>query len=386
MAFSFACLLFWWLPSILLAWFDLPDPIEGATIFASTVALVFFLAGYLVPQAAAGRFRIAPSIIDACEQFAFKTTLLLSVPAFLVGLSFAIYRAGQAYGDGSGIPLVYQAVLYSHLFVGYMYLGSVPSLEGRNRRRVLLVAGLLIFPRLMISLHWSRFFVGQTAVVLLLIAMARGWLYLSFRRWLQMAALAAAIVFVPAFTRGDKLTGDRPNGKPAVVKFLQDGDTLFFFQEDRNLNPECPPLLVSLTRKTFPYTWLHLCTITVGNVRNTPADLGSILTQEYSNDFLRGTGCIYLLELYLTGGMVTVYLGSALFGASCRWLVEHLGYRSLLSGIWAECLVRALFAPRGELGYVYERIPSLLFATLAVIVLSWSGHVLRSSPLPEAHL
>ena len=43
--------------------------------------------------------------------------------------------------------------------------------------------------------------------------------------------------------------------------------------------------------------------------------------------------------------------------------------RSLFVGIWVECLTRALLAPRGNLGYVYERIPSLVLATFFVVTL-----------------
>jgi len=55
-----------------------------------------------------------------------------------------------------------------------------------------------------------------------------------------------------------------------------------------------------------------------------------------------------------------------------------IGKRSLFSGIWAECLTRALMAPRGSLGYVYERIPSLVLSTLLVIVVVWLGKLIES--------
>lgn len=376
-AFIVACVLFWWLPDLLLAWLRLPDPVHARTIAFSLVALAVFLAGYLVPQSASKRGFLSPATLDACEALAWKATLILSVPALLVGISFALYRARVAYGQGADIPFLFQAVLYSHLFFGYMFLGSVPGLAGADRRRVFVASALLILPRLLISLHWARFFVGQTIVILLLVAMARGWLRLSVARWLQLGALAAAIVFVPALTRGDRIAGDSTDGMPRMVLFFQSGSTLGFLQQYRNLHPQCPPLLVSMTAQVIPWSWLHTCTITVGNVRDTPAVLSSILTRQDSNDFALGTGSNYLLELYLTGGIAAVLIGSALFGAACRWFVEHLGRRSLLAGIWAECLVRALLAPRGNLGYVCERIPSLLLATAAVVLLCRAAAVLR---------
>lgn len=346
LAFSFACFLFWWLPIILLLWLHLPNPIDRWTAVISILALAFFLAGYIVPQSGGKQHLVSALTLDLCERFAYKASLLIAIPAFAVGMRFAAYRAGLAYGEGSDIPFWYQAILYSHLFVGYMYLGSVPNMEGKNRKRFLLVSSLLILPRLVISLHWGRFFVGQTIVVVLLIAMARGWLRLSLTRTAQFVALAAAIIFVPSITRGDKVAGADVFGRPALLDLFQSGNTLPFFQDYRNLRPECPPLVVSMTAKVVPYSWLHLCTMSVGNVNNTPAVLSSILTRNESNDLGSGTGSIYILELYLSGGLAAVFIGSALFGLSCRWFIEHLGQRSIVSGIWAECLVRALFAPR----------------------------------------
>jgi hypothetical protein len=146
------------------------------------------------------------------------------------------------------------------------------------------------------------------------------------------------------------------------------------------MRPECPPLLVSMTEKVFPYSFFGICTIDVGNVKGTPAVLSSLLTKQDSDNLALGTGSIYLLELYLSGGVAAIVIGSVLFGASCRWFVRNLGGRSLFSGIWAECLVRALFAPRGNLGYVYERIPSLLIATAVVVLLCWGAEILRRRP------
>jgi len=90
------------------------------------------------------------------------------------------------------------------------------------------------------------------------------------------------------------------------------------------------------------------------------------------------------LELYLTGGTAAVIIGSVIFGASCRWLVGSVGQRSLYAGIWAECVSRALFAPRGNLGYVFERVPSLVVTTWLVVAISWGIEVLRAPQRSEA--
>jgi hypothetical protein len=110
-----------------------------------------------------------------------------------------------------------------------------------------------------------------------------------------------------------------------------------------------------------------------------PATLDRILTVNDPTTFegtVAGTGSNYLLDLYLFSGMIAVFAGSAVFGFSCRRFVGWIGKRSLFSGIWAECLTRALMAPRGSLGYVYERIPSLVLATVLVVFIVWAGRLL----------
>jgi hypothetical protein len=149
---------------------------------------------------------------------------------------------------------------------------------------------------------------------------------------------------------------------------------------DLDLAGHCPPLLVSLTAKTIPYGPLGVCTLEISGLKNMPATLGRILTINDPTTLdgtVAGTGSNYLLDLYLAGGLAAVYSGSALFGFSCRLFVGWVGRRSLFSGIWAECLTRALFAPRNDLGYVYERIPSLVLATLLVVFAVWVARLLR---------
>jgi hypothetical protein len=380
--FAAACVLFWWLPSILLAFLHLEDSIQAGTLVLSAIALGAFLLGYIVPTRANGARVVSEQTTDLCAAFSFKASISLSVPAFIVAIGFALYRSGVAYGEGNDIPLIDQAILYTHMFFSYMYLASVPYVEGDRRKRIYLVALLLVLPRLIIALHWGRFFVGQTIVVIALIAFARGWARPSFKRMVQLGTIVVMIVFVPAITRGDNIAVENVSAQPGVVQFFKQGSTLDFFQDYKTkLRRDCPPLLVSMTAKVIPYHALRLCTMDVGDARDVPATINSLLTRQESNDLATGTGGIYLLELYLAGGMGAVVVGSLLFGASCRWFVEQLVARSLFTGIWSECLIRSLFAPRNNLGYVYERIPSLVIATLCVVALVKTVEILQK-PLP----
>lgn len=369
--FAGCCLLFWWLQSILLHfWLGLDMPIEPRFFWISGGALATFALGYILPRPHFSCLSTPPAVLDRCQQFSYKATIILAVPAFLVALQFAAYRfTVTSYLEGQGISLTQQAVLYTHLFFGLLYIGAVDD-KALQRRRLALVLFLIVAPRLIVSLRWRRFFLAQAIVPIVCIAVARGWVRLTARHLVQVILIALFILFVPAITRGDRIFGRDRQGNPQIVSYFGYMNSLVYFQDNTDLRFPCPPLLLSLTAKVIPYSRLGVCTVDIGTDKGLTATVDRLLTKKYTNDMMKGTGGNYLLELYLSGGIAAVMLGSALFGFSCRWFVVLLDHRSLYAPIWAECLSRALFAPRGTLGYVYERIPSLVLATLAVSALA----------------
>jgi hypothetical protein len=376
-AFIFACLLFWWLPSLLFRLvIHTADPVENKTIAISAGALLSFIAGYLLPARSHSSRLIPEPLVNACEEFAYKATILVAIPAFLLAAEFWRSRSGVDYGTGEGIPGMYQAALYTHMFLGLLYLG-VANPEKKGWRPLITACVLIILPRLIVSLHWGRFFVAQAAVPALFVAVARGWIRFSARRMLQFVLLAAALIFVPALTRGDNLSG-----RQALVGFFASGSTLRLFQDnvDLSLNGRCPPLLVSMTAKIIPYHAIGVCVIDLWGMKNLPATLDRLLAynEPGTEVLLVGPGSNFLLELSLSGGLIAVISGSVLFGICCRRFIAGIGTRSLFAGIWAECLTRALLAPRSNLGYIFERIPTLILATLFVVLLVWTARLLRT--------
>lgn len=369
-AFVLSCFLFWWLPSVLYHLSGMQDPLRNWTLWVSFFALAAFVGGYKVRPLRFKRL-LSEATYDRCERVAYLATILLSIPALMVAVEFFLTRSGVAYGTGPTIPGYYQAILYVHLFVALLYLGASRA-ENGNDRKIVLAAALVILPRLIISLHWGRFFVAQGVIPVALIAIARGWVRLSKKRLLQLGVLGLAIVFVPSLTRGDRLAE-----QGELLQFFASGSTLQLFQSnlDLNLDGRCPPLLVSLTAQIFPYHELGVCTINVWGEKNLPATLDRILAynQPGSEGNLTGPGANYVLELYLTGGVFAVLLGSFLFGYSNSCFTEWISGRSLYAGIWADCLTRSLLAPRSTLGYVYERIPSLVLATWVVVLIAFAA-------------
>lgn len=381
-AFGGCCVLFWWLQSILLHfWLGLNTPIEPKFLWISAGALAAFSIGYILPIPNFSGLATSPAVLDRCENFSFKATIVLAAPAFLVALQYAAYRFTVGdYFEGEGISLLQQAVLYLHLFFGLLYISTLEDPKG-HKKRLTLIIFLTIAPRVIVALEWRRFFAAQAVVPIILIALARGWFRISFKRLVQIGLIGLFILFVPALTRGDNVFGQDEEGNPQLVNYFGYMNTLIYFQDNTDLTYQCPPLLVSLTAKIVPYSILGVCTIDLGKDKGFAATLDRLLAKKYSDDIMAGTGGNYLLELYLTGGLGAILLGSAIFGYTCRLFVVCIGYRSLYAAIWAECLSRALFAPRQTIGYVYERIPSEVLAILAVVVLTWAFGVLRCVPL-----
>lgn len=382
-AFIVACGLFWWLPSVLFRFvLHLEDPVRDWALTVSLVGVITFAAGYLLPPV---RFKTALPLylIDACETLAYKATLWIACPAIVLATQFFFSRSGVDYGQGEGLSFIYQTVLYTHMFFGLLFLGIARAIP-QERHRIIIASILVILPRFIISLRWGRFFLAQAIVPVFFLALARGWMRPSGKLFLQLGALAMFIVFVPPLTRGDNFFG-----QDEAVSFFQAGSSLRLFQDnvDLNLTERCPPLLVSMTAKLVPYGLLGICIMDYQGTKGVPATIDRILTvnEPSTEGTLSGTGANYLLELYLTGGIGAIILGSAFFGFSSRCFIQWISQRSLFAGIWAECLSRVLFAPRGTLGYVYERIPSLVIATLIIVGLAWIAFAQARSFSDDSH-
>jgi len=323
--FAFSCFLFWWLPSVLFRMaVHLPDAVENETIWISLIALTLWVAGYLLPIPAVRPGETSEPLFDACREFAYNAACLIFLPALIIAVVLLYSHSAVAYGSADPIPRPFQAVLYTHLFFGFMYLGAADPLK-QGWRRVLTVVVLVTLPRLIESLHGGRFFLAQAVVPAVLIAVARGWIRFSMKRLLQFAAMALIIIFVPPLTRGDQVIGQDES-----VQFFAAGSTLKLFQDntDLDLTGRCQPLLVSMTAKTIPYDLLGVCVLDFAGLKNMPATAGRIITVNEPgtlNGTVAGSGSNYLIELYLFGGLTAVFAGSALFGFSCRRFVGWIG-------------------------------------------------------------
>jgi hypothetical protein len=389
-AFLGSCFWFWWLLSIVYRWvLGLEDPVTDDTIILSIVSAGFFIFGFLLIRIKNRRpTTLTPMTLDRCERRSYNLVLFLCVPSIVIASLFYIVSAGKAYAEGGNINIVEQVIFYLELFFGFMFLGVVG--QGiQHKRRTCLVIFLLLLPRVVVSLHWGRAFVAQGFVPILFIAVGRGFIRLSWKSVFQIVVLGLAILIVPSITRGDQVFDSGEGSSqdaPQVVSWLASGSSLQVTQMylDMDLSHRCPPLLISLTDKVIPYALLHICTIDLfSGVRS--ANLNRLVSEDLNQsmglgvDATGSTGTSYLLELFLTGGMPAVVLGSLVFGAVCRFLTTSMASRSLFSGIWAQCLMAALLSPRGLLGYVFEKVPGQVLATLLFMLV---GSDLWRSPSP----
>lgn len=274
-AFICACLLFWWAPTLLLRFVvHTRDQVSTGTIMISVLALTFFCIGYLLPSPSKQRSLFSIRTLDQFERFTYRATILGAGAAFIVAAYFAYSRIGIAYGTGEEIPTAFQVILYAHLFIGLIYLGTTEP-DKSGWKRIWICAILIAFPRLLVYLNGGRFFLAQAIVPESLIAISRGWIRLSFKRSAYLSLLALALIFVPAITRGDSSLYECD-----FVRFFRSGSTLQLFRDnlDLDLTGRCPPLVVSMTAKIVPYHALGICGIDVWGRTGVAATLDRILT------------------------------------------------------------------------------------------------------------
>jgi hypothetical protein len=222
-AFLASCFWFWWLISLIYRFvLDIEDPVSNWSIGISILSAGVFVLAFLLTRARGRPTAFAAETLDRCEGLAYKTTLLLFVPAIGIAVIFFISSVGKSYGQGGQIVLLDQALFYVQLFFGFMFLGVVRS-DAQSKRKIWLLMAVLILPRLLVSLDYGRVFVAQAVVPIVFIAVARGFIRLSWKRLSQIVLLGLFILVVPSMTRGDSMfsaAGDPAEGERATDRKL----------------------------------------------------------------------------------------------------------------------------------------------------------------------
>ncbi len=377
--FLFSCLLFWWLPSILYRVFSYgEDPVHSFTLMISLGAVLAFILGYKIfINYKIVFFKINENTINRVSVLAKYLSIYSAFPSLFFAIVFFIYRSSVAYGSGEGLPFLYQTFFYAQMTFFFLYITTTDDIKYHKKTFYFIVL-LSISIRLIVSLHWGRFFVGQIIFAYFLVAIARGWLVLNKKNLIKLAFWGLVIFIVPAITRGSLSTSNSLMNQRTIINFIARGSTLKLFQDNLNIDLHhwCNPLLVSLTAQTVPYHLMNMCTINIWGQHGLPATLDRILALKelgpnamYSLD---GPGSNYLLELYVSAGKIFgVIVGSFFLGAFAAFSFISLSKKTLFGLLWIEFLTRAIFAPRSNLGYAFERFPSLLLLIFLVSLISY---------------
>jgi len=376
--FIFSTIVFWWLPSIILFVLDLPMIVSDETLAISILALLLYGLGYIV--FGNKRFLLIKTSEDATQRVAKlskKIIFFLLLPSLIFSILFYLSKIGTAYGQGGGIPILYQSFFYLEMTFFFMYISTTNDKE-LNPKIFWFIVFVSILIRFIVSATWGRFFVGQIIIAFLIVAILRRWLIFDRKNVMKIIAIALFIFFVPALMRGDfqSSSSQRYSDNP-LIEFVSAGSTLKLFEDNRNLDlsNNCNPLFVSTFAKTIPFSFIDSCTIDIWGEYNLPATLDRILAEnelgQNSMDSLTGPGSNYLLELYLSfNGNIGIIIGSFIFGIISRFSVNSLHNPTIFGLIWIEILSRALFTPRSNVGYVFERIPSLLLLSFLILILA----------------
>ncbi len=376
-AFIFSTIVFWWLPSIILFILDLPMMVSNETLGISILALLLYSLGYII----VGNKKISfiKTSKDATQRVAKlskKIIFFLMLPSLIFSILFYLSRIGTTYGEGAGIPILYQSFFYLEMTFFFMYISTTNDKE-LNPKIFWFIVFVSILIRFIVSATWGRFFVGQIIVAFLIVAIIRRWLVFDRKGIFKVIAITLFIFFVPAIMRGDFKSSSKQYSENLFIEFVTAGSTLKLFEDNKNLDlsSNCNPLFVSLFAKTIPFSFVGSCTIDIWGEYNLPATLDRILAEnelgKNSMKSLRGPGSNYLLELYISlNGNIGIIIGSFIFGIISRFSVNSLHYPTIFGLIWIEILSRALFAPRSNIGYVFERIPSLLLLSFLMLILA----------------
>lgn len=382
-----ACIVFWWSPSIIIFINGYESFLKEETVIISLTAFIFFAFGYLLFKDKYFMvFSYNNSLILKVNAFSKLLTIGFSIPSIVLAIVFYITRSALSYGEGDGVPLIYQAFFYAQLSFFFIYVAS-SSDEEKKSKTFLFIVFISVLIRLIVSLKWGRFFLIQGVFPVLIIFVARNWIKITFKNILIFLLSGLFVFFVPSYFRGDfdqakeivtEIDFDKIDKDSLALDYMKSSSTLKLFQDnkDDDYSKWCNPLIVSLTQKIIPYSVLDICVMDIWREKSLATTLDRILAYkelgpEISQEVLNGPGSNYLLESYVSlGGVVGVCIVSFLLGIITAISFNSLTSVSLFGSIWLEVLTRAVLAPRGNIGYVFERIPMLLITTYGFIILS----------------
>ncbi len=289
-------------------------------------------------------------------------------------LFFLTRRTGQ-YGLTEPISSLEQLFFYAAL--GFFCIALSVNLKHIPLKWILLIAAMVVLPRLLISMVYSRIFIFLALVPLFY---ALYFSRLNFRLPPIKSSTAFAVlglfVILPALTRDSSIVESQQRFEALIMN----GSSIPILEkyERYEIQRDQSYVFASVVLKAipFPIPIPENYQVDVWGLKGAIATLDRVLSS-YENqareDLFFGTGSNYLHELFIDFSWPGVVLGSLLLGL----VVSYMEYRSVSSLFfrfaWLSIITSFLFLPRSNVGYFLEKLPlfiilySLFWLTVALL-------------------
>ncbi|GIW28294.1 MAG: hypothetical protein KatS3mg070_1657 [Meiothermus sp.] len=340
-----------------------------------SVGIVAFTIGYL-PFGLARRRLLKKTVSGLSpkeSRTVFKAALYFSLLLFPItatlAVQFFLSRRGGQYGLTEPISSLEQLFFYAAL--SFFCLALSVNLKHIPLKWILLLVAIVLLPRLLVSLVYSRIFIFLALVPLLYsLYFSRLNYKLSPSKATVAFGVLALFVILPALTRDTSIVASQQRFEALVMN----GSSIPILEkyEQYDIQRNQSYVFASVILKAIPFSipLPENYRVNVWGIEGAVATLDRVLSS-YENqareDLFYGTGSNYLHELYIDFGWLGVIVGSILVALVASYM-EYKGVQSLFFRfIWLSVLTSFLFLPRSNVGYFVEKLPLYI----AFYLLAW---------------
>jgi hypothetical protein len=335
------------------------DSVYGYLALSACVVAVSYVlaAAWLGRKAADTR---PPADRDAALRLSARVITYLAPVCMLLAAAFVGMRWGTEYGEGDSMPYVFQIFLYAHLYTFFFYLRFVDENEVKSRRFILLSLAVLL-PRLLISTHWGRFFVGQAMLPFVFALLVGGHVMVRLRHVLIIVLGAGCIYFVLPMLRGDDVGGQ---GTESVLLFIAGGGPVHLVGQVEDVEQAYPNVNFLMTGLVGPFAPNLLSAeerIDIWGQEGAPLTLDRAFAEMEGIGFysLTGPGSVYVADLLVLGGMAALIAGSIVIGGLLACARSLYKLPVLVSLALFDIVSKIVFLPRTSFTYLIDRIAVL---------------------------
>jgi O-antigen polysaccharide polymerase Wzy len=301
---------------------------------------------------------------------------------FGLSVRFFMTRFGQQYGLADPISGLEQVFFYAALF--FLTLGLVTGIFRKSKLEVAIFLLLVILPRGLISLTYSRIFVLQAIIPIVFAWFAyKKDFRLSNRGILGMLLIGISIFIIPAITRSQSIL----ESQRLFENLIMEGSTISILNkyEEARLETRTSYVYASIVLKAFPFLVTSDYYVNVWGIENAIATLDRDISsyQNQGQDVFFGTGSNFIHELYIDGGYFFVILGSLLLGLFVAFIERESKKSVFFRFTLLIMLTSFLFLPRSNYGYMTEKLP--LFLGIYLVAILFNSALISSKKGLKSH-